>query len=388
MNRFSAQIAFSAEGDQLNAFRDALRTEHLSCSRQQIRNGVFYGRISANYWYALAKLAKEFEITLTVLERKGLRFRLFPYRFRFGLLAGLCLGIAFLWWSNQTIRSIEIYGNEQISDTRILTALESLGVARGTQYRKMDFDLLEQQLRLVISDIEWVTLQHTGGRLIVDLREETDPPERYADRIPTNYIATVSAQITDIRVLGGEALVKVGDAVKEGDVLISGVIEDKRGLSYFKHGDGVVTGIYEEDLLLEQPFCEETTVTGETITNSFLECFGKRFPIQFGMDTPDEPFVYTETQKPLKLFGLIFPFALVQGHYSRQETTIAVYSAAEIMAMQEEQADRFEQNFHANDQILAKDYAQTVTDLGISLKIHYVFEGVIGKTSEIFVKKT
>ncbi len=388
MNRFSAQICFCAEGDRLNAFRDALRTEHLPCSGQQIRNGIFYAKISANHWYALAKLAKESEISLTVLEKKGLRFRLFPYRFRFGLLAGLFVGIAFLWWTNQTVRSIEIYGNEQISDTRILTTLESLGVARGTQYRRMNFDLLEQQLRLAISDIEWVTLQHTGGRLIVDLREETDPPERYSDRIPTNYIATVSAQITDIHVLGGEALIKVGDAVKEGDVLISGVIEDKRGISYFKHGDGIVTGIYEEDLFLEQPFCEETTVAGDVVTNAFLECFGKRLPIQFGMEVPDEPFIYTETHTPLKLFGLQFPFSLVQGNYTRQETTIAVYSAEEIMAMQEEQADRFEQNFHADDKILAKDYTQTVTDLGISLKIHYVFEGVIGKTSEIFVKKT
>lgn len=387
MKRYHSYIRFTAQGDALPRFRDALREYGVQCIRQTVTNGVFCAQIKPKYRRALQKTAEAYGIILTVTEEKGLRFRLRPFRARYGLIAGLIPAIAFLWWTNQTVRSIEIYGNTEISDTHLLTALEELGVTRGTRYDTMDFSLLEQQLRLTVSDIEWVSLRRTGGRLVVELEEETDPPARYADRIPTNYIATVSAQITEMQVYNGQAMVKVGDAVKEGDVLINGVIEDKRGISYLKHADGLIRGVYQETLSLYQPFCEEITISGKTVTAKYLECFGKRFSLTPNLSVPEGDFVYTEEAQPLILRGLQFPFAMLRCSYTMQETTIAVYSAQEIAAMQDDAALRFEQNFHAEDTIIGKDYEQTVDDLGISLKINYVFEGVIGKTSEIFVKK-
>lgn len=387
MKRYHSFIRFTAQGCALPQFRDALREYGVKCIRQSMRNGMFCAQIRPKYRRALQTIAETYEITLTIVEEKGLRFRLRPFRARYGLIVGLIPAIAFLWWSNQTVRSIEIYGNTEISDTHMLTALKELGVTCGTRYDTMDFSLLEQQLRLTVSDIEWVTLRRTGGRLVVELEEETDPPERYADRIPTNYIATVSAQITEMQVYNGQAMVKVGDAVKEGDVLINGVIEDQRGISYLKHADGLIRGVYQETLNLYQPFCQEVTIAGKTVTETYLECFGKRISLSPNVSISTGDFIYTEETEPLVLWGLRLPFAMLRCNYTMQETTIAVYSPQEIAAMQDDTALRFEQNFHADDQILGKDYVQTVDDLGISLKIDYIFEGVIGKTSEIFVKK-
>lgn len=386
MKRYFSYVRFSAQGDRLNGFRDALRAQGIHCIRQSVSGGIFHAQIRPKYCRRLRRLAEEYQIILTILEEKGLRYRLRPFRLRYGLLAGLLPAAAFLWWSNQTVRSIEIYGNEEISDTRLLTALEELGVTRGTRYDTMNFTLLEQQLRLTVSDIEWVTLRRTGGRLVMELEEETDPPVPYADRVPTNYIATVSAQITEMQVYAGQAMFQCGDVVKEGDILINGVIEDKRGLSYLKHADGLIRGIYEETLTLYQPFCEEITIPGKTVTEKYLECFGSRFSLSPNFSVPTEDFVYTEENAPFTVFGLQLPFAVLRCNYTLQDTTIATYSPQEIAAMQDELALRFEQNFHAEDEILGKDYEQTVDDLGISLKIHYIFEGVIGKTSEIFVK--
>ena len=386
MKAFASYLRFVAEGAQLSAFRDALRKENIPCMRQVIMGGRFHGMIHPHYRKPFFRLAEACDIRITLTEEKGWRVRLRPLRLRYGLLAGLLPAAAFLWWSNSTIRSIEIYGNQTISDTHLLRVMEELGICRGAAYADLDLSLAEQQLRLAVSDLEWITLRHTGGRLVVELEEETKPPQRYADRIPTNYVATVTAQITEMQVYNGKALVSVGDAVKAGDVLISGVTEDVRGISYLKHADGIITGIYEETLHLYHPFCKETTVTGAVSNATYLECFGKRFSLSPGFTAPQKDFIYTETVTPLKLFGRELPFYKIDCRYSRQETTIAVYSPQEIAAMQEEEALRFEQNFHSKDQILGKEYIQTVDDLGISLKIHYIFKGVIGKTSEIFVK--
>ncbi len=386
MKSFRSYIRFAAEGTQLSAFRDALRKENIPCMRQVITGSRFHGMIRPRYRKIFLHIAEIHGVQVTLTEEKGWRVRLRPFRLRYGLLVGLLPAAAFLWWSNRTIRSIEIYGNQTISDTHLLRAMEELGICRGAAYSDLDLSLAEQQLRLAVSDIEWITLRHTGGRLVVELEEETKPPLQYADRIPTNYVATVTAQITEMRVYNGKALVAVGDAVKAGDVLISGVVEDVRGISYLKHADGIITGIYEEDLQLYHPFVKETAVTGEIKTSVFLECFGKRFSLSPGFTAPQKDFIYTETATPLKLFGRQLPFYKIDCRYALQESTVAVYSAQEIAAMQEEEALRFEQNFHSGDRILGKEYIQTVDDLGISLKIHYIFEGVIGKTSEIFVK--
>ncbi len=379
-------IRFEARGTNIAAFRDALRKAGIPCMRQVTSGTVYHGMVHPVYRKRFFAIAAEQNITVQITEEKGWRLWLRPLRLRYGLLLGLLPAGAFLWWSNHTVRSIEIYGNERISDTHLLTVMEEIGIYRGAEYDTIDFTLAEQLLRLKISDIEWVSLRHTGGRLVVELAEETKAPPLYNDRIPTNYIATVSAQITDMQVYNGTAAVKIGDAVKEGDILISGVTEDIRGITRLRHADGKIRGIYQETLTLYHPFCVETTVQGKTYTAEYLECFGKRFPLTVGFEEPHGNFIYIEESHPFALWDHDLPFCRIRCNYTMQETTIAVFSAEEIATIQDEEALRFEENFHGEDTILGKDYIQTVDDLGISLKINYIFEGVIGKTSEIFVK--
>ena len=96
--------------------------------------------------------------------------------------------------------------------------------------------------------------------------------------------------------------------------------------------------------------------------------------------------IYEEDREPLVLFGNQLPLSLTRCRYTKQETAITVYSESEIQTMLEEAAARYEQNFHADDKIISKRTEISRSDLGISLKINYIFEGVIGKSSEIFVK--
>ncbi len=379
-------ISFSAEGKNLPAFRDAMREGHYVCRGQQVRNEVFYAQTRSYHWHGITVLAAAHEIRLEKLRERGVWHHLRPYRLRFGLLAGILCGLAFTYWCSAYVRTIEIHGNTAISDTQILEALAGLGVQRGTAYRDIPFTDVEQQMRLAVRDIEWITLRHTGGRLVVDLREEKKPPAMTHDRCPCNYVANVSAQITSMEVLGGHAAVKVGDAVKAGDVLISGVREDENGVTRFYHATGRVKGIYEYTLTLYQPFCEELTVHGTPQTETVLEAFGKRISLSLGFSPPQEPLSYTEERIPLILFGKETPFSKIICSFIPLEHTVMAYSSEEISALLDEKKKRFEQNFHSSDKILSCEIMQEETDLGILLKINYVFEGFVGEESEIFVK--
>lgn len=383
-----AEIWFSASGERLAAFRDAIRKDGIPCMAQQLRNDRFYAQTAARNERRLQSVAAEYDVAVTVWKRRGLRYLLKPYCRRIGILCGLLCGAAFLWWCNATVRSIEISGNETVSDAEILTALAALGVTYGTPLRDLPYTYVEQRMRLSIGDIEWIALRHTGGRLIVEMTEARQPPQLTDNRIPTNYIATVSAQITEMDVRGGHAVKQVGDAVKAGELLITGVQADQYGMTRYFHADGVVKGIYQAAFTQEQPFVAELPVRGESVSETVMELFGKRFSLSPGFTPPAHPesIIYEEDAERMTLFGKIFPLTLLHCRYTRQETAITVFSREEAQAILEESARRYEQNFHADEMILSREAEFFETDLGISLKINYVFEGVIGKTSEIFVK--
>lgn len=387
MDRFRATVIFTAEGEQLAAFRDALRRYGIRCRAQQMRGNAFHAVCAARDENRLRYLAEVYKIVLDV-RRRGLRYLLRPCRFRFGLLCGLVLGGMFLYWCNAAVRRIEITGNARIQDGEILRVLADMGVQYGTPFRDLRYTWLEQRLRLDIDDIEWVTLRHTGGRLIIDLTEEREPPEMVHDRMPCNVVADVSAQITGIDVRGGHAVCKAGDTVRPGDVLITGVQQDQLGLTHYYHADGIVTGIYPDEFTEEQPFVAELPVRGRSVSETVLSVFGRRIPLTFGFQPPADlsGIIYEEDAEPFMLFSRRTPLTLLHCRYTQQETTVTAFSEDEVYAMLEESARRYERNFHANDLILSRKAAYSRTDLGISLKINYIFEGTIGKRSEIFVK--
>lgn len=383
-----AYIRFTAEGERLSAFRDALRRNGVSCRKQQISSSVFSAEISADAQRMLTALASQYEIHTEIAARHGLRFRLEPFRKRYGFIFGLLCGISFLSWCNAAVRSIEITGNERISDTEIVRALSDLGVHYGVPFRDLPYNYIEQQMRLAVHDIEWITLRHSGGRLIVDLTEERLPPEMHQDRIPSNVIAAETAQITGMDIRSGFAVKQIGDTVKAGDLLITGAQTDAFGICRYYHAEGTVTGTYFDTFEETIPFVSELPVRGSSKTETILSVFGKRIPLtlSFKRPAPSEQIIYEEDREPLMLFGRQLPISVIRCRYTDRETAVTVYSEAEVLAMLDESAARYEQNFHVHDKIISKRTEFIHSDLGISLKNAYIYEGVIGKSSEFFVK--
>ena len=381
-------IRFTAAGESLPQFRDGLRTAGIACRYQQIAGGIFRAQTSPRMRKRLEMLASETGVTLTFTAERGMLHRLRPYRLRLGFVCGAVCGGMLLHTLRATVRSIEIRGNTAISDTEILNALADLGIARGTPYSEIPFTLTERRMRLAVRDIEWIALRHTGGRLIVDLTEETPPPPMQRGRIPCNVVAAVSAQITEILPECGETQYRAGDAVKAGDVLISGARTDQFGTARYCHAAGTVRGIYEADFTQEQPFAAELPVHGQTATETLAEIFGQRISLSphFELPAPAPETDYEEDVTPLTVLGHRLPLALIHAHYTVRTTAVTAFSEAETKAILLESAGRWERNYHADDRVISKSAEFRRTDLGIMLKIHYVFEGNIGETSEFFVK--
>ena len=213
-------------------------------------------------------LAARGQIAVEITARRGLRYRLTSFRGRWGFLCGMLLGSMFLFWCNAAVRSIEITGNTRIPDAEIIRALSELGVSYGVPFRDLPYRYIEQQMRLAVHDIEWITMRHRGGRLIVDLTEERLPPAMDERRVPVNIVAAETAQITGMDIRSGFAAKQVGDTVRAGDLLISGAQTDAFGICRYYHAEGTVTGTYFDTFEQMLPYVSELPVRGSTETDT------------------------------------------------------------------------------------------------------------------------
>ena len=75
---------------------------------------------------------------------------------------------------------------------------------------------------------------------------------------PCNIVASRDAQIKNVRLYSGMLVPMVGDGVKKGDIIVSGVVDTKYGRSFYVHSIGEITGIYTEKMTFSKPLeCEQ-----------------------------------------------------------------------------------------------------------------------------------
>ncbi|MBQ8663357.1 MAG: sporulation protein YqfD [Eubacterium sp.] len=188
--------------------------------------------------FLLKKLLKKTGTKLQILHKKGLPFVLFRYRRHKCFLVGIGLALLCLLLMSQFLWEIEIKGNYQITDEQFLTYLESQNISNGVWISNVDCEWLEEQIRNDYPDIAWVSARIEGTRLIFDIQElktgkdseaitskEGSDEQESLPQQSTDLIASQDGIIRSIVTRNGTPLVKAGDEVKKGDVLISGCNE-------------------------------------------------------------------------------------------------------------------------------------------------------------------
>lgn len=125
-------------------------------------------------------------------------------------------GSFFVW-------EFRIEGNETVPTERILRALEQNGVHLGSFGLSLDGEDIRNHVLLEIPELSWLTVNVSGCRANVQVRERVFPPERIDDQTPTNVVARRSGMVLKVQALDGVAEVLKGSTVTQGQLLISGV---------------------------------------------------------------------------------------------------------------------------------------------------------------------
>ena len=166
---------------------------------------------------------------MTILNRLGLPFFFHKYRKRKVFFFGILFCVIFIYVMSLFVWNIHIEGNFTRTDEVILEFLESKHIEHGMLKKKVNCERIVKDIRKEFDDIVWVSAYVTGTRLMIQVKENTDtfPMEAAKEEPPNDIVAEKDGRITSIVTRNGVPLVKPGDEVKKGDILVSGKVEVK-----------------------------------------------------------------------------------------------------------------------------------------------------------------
>ena len=147
------------------------------------------------------------------------------FRARRVLLAALLLAALLLGASSLFLWEIRVVGCEKLSEGQVLRALADCGVERGSFWPGISADLVRSRVLTELPEIAWMTVNVSGSRAVVLVTEREEKPEIVREDEPADIRAKCAGVITGMTVLNGRPMVQPGDAVLEGEVLVSGSME-------------------------------------------------------------------------------------------------------------------------------------------------------------------
>lgn len=254
-------------------------------------------------WKRLRKLSKRLDCDMRAVGWRGTPFFLGRLRHRYGLWITLGVCCLLLFYGSFFIWDFEIEGNEAVSEQEILRALEKHGVRFGSFGYGVNSFQLRNDLMLEIPELSYIAINVRGCRAYVQVRERIPAPEIISKRLAGNTIAAKDALITAIKPWDGEKQVLPGTMVTEGQLLISGVVENDYSGTRYLRGMGQVYGRTWYTLQCQVPLTvAEKRYTGEeTVRRALL--FGKKrvnlyFNSSISGDTYDKIITWEKCRLP------------------------------------------------------------------------------------------
>ncbi|MBQ8768622.1 MAG: sporulation protein YqfD [Oscillospiraceae bacterium] len=170
----------------------------------------------------LTALAQKRGYDLSVSRRRGIYWigkRLFH---RPILTIGISLLLLIAMYLPTRVFFFEIEGNTTIPTRLILEKCQQCGISFGISRREVRSEKMKNALLQAIPELQWAGINTSGCTAVITVRERTPAQLPQPDNGVSSIVATRDGVITECTVTRGNPVCKVGQAVKAGEVLISG----------------------------------------------------------------------------------------------------------------------------------------------------------------------
>lgn len=367
-------VTFQIEGDFAERFLNLISKNGIPVFQTRYRDGVFYATTAAKSYHRIRPFVRATHVRVRVAERHGFPFVARKYFRRFGLFAGILMFLVCLGISGQFVWEIQVRGNHAVSTDAIIQTLQEEGLTRGRWKKSLNPQMLAMKLRLKHHEISWAAINLVGSVAEVEVNERIEIGELPEEQTPCNVVAARGGQIVSIQVYDGQKVRQKGEAVRQGELIVSGVVKSlAKGKTILRHASASVMAEYPEHNQITVPLTQTLKVPQGGVQNyRYLNLGSLRLPLFLARERGQEESFERVFTRPMRVCGIPLPFdvTILQVIPAKMETVSITPEKARELALS--QMSAYEKK-NPKRTVVARKIRQQTTNQQIIFDIDYTF---------------
>ena len=230
---------------------------------------------------------------------------------------------------------VQVVGNEDIPARLILEEAEKTGLGFGSLRREIRSEKIKNSLLERIPQLKWAGVNTTGCVATILVRERQLIPDQEPPKTVSSIVAARDGVVLGFIVTNGNLVCRTGQAVKAGEVLISGYT-DCGLMIRATHAEGEVYAKTERTISAVYPTCWKQNASIKNCSIKYAMKIGKKrinFDNGSGISYPCCGKIYEENYLTLP-GGFQLPIALIK-------ETVVYYDQAEVQQPQNDVTSKF-----------------------------------------------
>ena len=359
INYILGYLTINVEGYFIERFINMCRNKNILLWNIKRKNSSFIiCKIGIKEFKKIRDIAKKTKCKITITSKKGIPFIFEKYKKRKIFLLMMCIIGGLLFVLSQFVWNIEVkITGDTLNEDEIINSLNENGLYIGEKKSSIDVKEIINNVRLKREDISWIGIEIKGTNAIVEVVEAEEKPEVVDENDYCSIVSDKPGKILKVIANNGTAMVKPGDIVKEGSLLIAGWIEGKYTGTRFVRADGKIDALiwYTEtaSVKLNEKKIEKTGNTEKKYAlniNNFRINLYKKLSNFEKYDT-----IYTA--KKIKIFSNFYiPVELIECNNFEIKEENVNYSEEEAKAEAKKRAEE-----KLNDKVKDKENIRNVT---------------------------
>lgn len=312
---FRGYLLFEIYGGFTERFINLCAAHRVNIWNANLKKDSMTACVLTKNFRKLRPIAKKAGCRLKIVKKVGIPFFMNKSKDRIGLLISVCFFAVFFIVMNQFVWTIEVTGSETVSSEEIQNITEKLGLCIGKPVSQLDVTHISRQAVNHFSGrLQWMSINIKGSKAVIEVRDYTDIHEDSDYGDPCNIVADFDGVLLSVEVLNGDKIVDEGNAVKEGDLLISGIIENEDLSCIYTEARGKITALHHTEYSKQysKNYNEYTGIITQKEIYT-IDILGLKIPLGFvDKNQYDSCFEY---KTYISYNGTTLPFGIIKTSY-------------------------------------------------------------------------
>lgn len=320
----------------------------------KINNNILTAESFAQALPEIESAAEKHGGKINVTSRRGLSCYVSPLWKRPGITAGVLAFIIIINFFGGYVWDLKIVGNDVLSDARLEQFLSENGLYVGARWNDIDRDRTEALMLASFDECAWVHINRFGTTAQIEINEAVKKPETALTGEPYSLTAKKDGVIVKATVSEGWQLVKKGDAVVKGEMLVSGVSLSKdEKQNIYAHARGEFLAEVKEPISITVSRAQSEKLYTSEKKYTQLYFFGLHIPLYIGPLPSNDCEIKSETRM-LRLNSKSVPLGICKKRVRLFTVKERVLSDGELTALIKRETEKDISARFSKEQVISR----------------------------------